>query len=37
MEYRNETMHERLQHVMPDRGEIMAMKSALTSLGIDPL
>ena len=37
MEYRNETMHERLQHVMPDLEEIMAMKSALTSLGINPL
>ena len=37
MEYRNETMHERLQHVMPDREEIMAMKSALTYRGIDRL
>jgi hypothetical protein len=37
MEYRNEKMYEHLQHVIPDREEIIAMKSALASLGIDSL
>lgn len=37
MEYLNEKMQEQLQHVIPDREEIAAMKSALANLGSDRL